>query len=90
MMGSGQKYIHFEDSALEQVCIENWSSDGIGLTYADAAAVTKDRFNDSIINNQVLKGSLATFDEFKYFVGVIDNGLLTSYSKFTDFVSLRK
>ena len=37
---SGSRHIRFADSAVEAVCVANWSSDGTGLSYDDAAAVT--------------------------------------------------
>lgn len=63
-VGGGSPYIVFADPAVEAICVANWSSDGIGLTLADAAAVTtigtKFRFNANI----------TSFDEFEYFTGV--------------------
>lgn len=57
-------YIQFEDKAVEAICVENWSSDGIGLTEEDAAKVT----DIGIIfrgNNEI-----TSFEEFRYFTGV--------------------
>lgn len=57
-------YIQFEDKAVEAICVANWSSDGIGLTEEDAAAVT------SI--GKWFKGNtdITSFDEFEFFKGV--------------------
>lgn len=60
---SGSRHIRFADSAVEAVCVANWSSDGTGLSYDDAAAVTD--------IGTVFKGSdIRSFDEFRYFTGV--------------------
>ena len=47
-------YIRFADPEVEAICVANWSSDGVGLTTADAAAVTslsqiKTAFNETAI-----------------------------------------
>lgn len=57
-------YIQFEDKAVEAICVANWSSDGVGLTEEDAAAVT------SI--GTTFKGNteITSFDELRYFTGV--------------------
>lgn len=61
--GSG-KYIKFADPEVERICIANWSSDGIGLTYEDAAAVT------SLWNVFSGNTSIVSFDELQYFNGL--------------------
>jgi hypothetical protein len=59
------KYIVFEDRAVEAICVANWSSDGIGLTMEDAAAVT------SISSDTFGKNSaIVSFDELKFFTGL--------------------
>lgn len=61
----GSPYIEFEDPAVEAICVANWSSDGIGLTKEDAAAVTS---LGSVFNRN---SEIATFNELgKYFTGV--------------------
>lgn len=61
--GGGGKYIQFADPEVERICIANFSSDGIGVTYEDAAAVTD--------LGLVFKGtSIASFDELQYFTGL--------------------
>jgi|GEM_PF-2913680 len=57
-------YIDFADAAVEEICIANFSSDGVGVTYADAKNVT------SI--GTLFKGNteITSFDELKYFTGV--------------------
>lgn len=65
MMGTGAKeYIEFVDPAVEAICVANWSSDGVGLTLADAASVTS--------LNRVFTGNTAitSFDELQYFTGL--------------------
>ena len=57
-------YIQFEDKAVEAICVANWSSDGIGLTEEDAAAVTD-------IGTAFKKNTeITSFNEFRYFTGV--------------------
>ena len=63
MMGNVKKdYIQFEDPEVERICIEKFSSDGIGVTYRDAAAVTT-------LPVAAFRGNtdIVTFDELKYF-----------------------
>ena len=60
----GSPYIQFEDKAVEAICVENWSSDGIGLTEEDAAAVTT--IGSAFSQNK----EITSFDEFRYFTGV--------------------
>ncbi len=65
---SAGNYIVFEDSAVEAICIANWSSDGIGLTYEDAAVVTNigNTFKDNT--------SIVAFNEFQYFTSIATLG----------------
>jgi len=58
------KYITFADPEVERICIENWSSDGIGLTYEDAAAVTT--LNQVFMQNE----SITSFDELQFFTSL--------------------
>ena len=62
MSAGGKDYIEFADPVVEQICANKWG-DGVGLTYAQAAAVTE-------IPNNVFRGntSITSFDEFQYFV----------------------
>ena len=57
-------YISFADPLVESICVANWSSDGVGLTMSDAAAVTN--VNTQFVGNT----EITSFDEFKYFTGV--------------------
>ena len=59
-----KEYIQFEDKAVEAICVANWSSDGIGLTMEDAAAVT------SIGTKFKGNTEITSFNEFEYFTGV--------------------
>ena len=58
---SQSKYIQFEDPAVEAICVANWSSDGIGLTMEDAAAVTS--LGTAFRENS----EITTFTELSYF-----------------------
>lgn len=62
--GWGNEYIIFEDPAVEALCVANWSSDGIGLTYRDALSVTS---IGSVFNRN---STITKFNEFRYFTGV--------------------
>ena len=66
------KYIQFEDKNVEAICVTNWSSDGIGMTMEDAAAVT------SI--GTTFKGNteITSFDELEYFTGLTFLGTSTN------------
>lgn len=77
---SGRKkkeYIKFEDPEVERICIANWSSDGVGLTYDDAKRVTD--------LGTVFKGntSIVSFNELEYFTNVVNLN-----NTFVDCVSL--
>lgn len=56
-----KEYIQFADPEVERVCIENWSSDGIGLTVEDAEKIT------SLGNVFQGNGNIQTFDELNLF-----------------------
>lgn len=59
-----KEYIQFADPAVEAICVANWSSDGVGLTKADAAAVTN--IDGKFFNNN----DITSFNEFQYFTGI--------------------
>ena len=61
-------YINFEDDAVRDICVANWSSDGLGVSMNDAAAVTN--ITTRFKNNT----NIETFDEFKYFTGLTSVG----------------
>ena len=65
MMANGKKYIQFADPEVERICIANFSSDGKGVTYEDAEAVTD-------IGTVFRYTTALTFEELKYFTGVTD------------------
>lgn len=71
------KYIKFEDPEVERICIANWSSDGVGLTYEDAEKVTD--------LGTAFKGntSIVSFNELEYFTNVVNLN-----NTFVDCVSL--
>ena len=66
MFAGAGKYIRFADKAVERICIANWSSDGKGLTYDDAARVTSQQFRGKFAGNT----QIVSFKEFQYFTGV--------------------
>lgn len=78
--GNLDKYIIFEDPAVEALCIANWSSDGIGLTYRDAASVTS---VGSVFNKNA---TITKFNEFQYFTGItiIPKGTFQYCTKLTE------
>ena len=79
LMSGGKKkeYIKFEDPEVERICIANWSSDGVGLTYEDAERVTD--------LGTAFKGntSIVSFNELEYFTNVVNLN-----NTFVDCVSL--
>lgn len=70
-----RQYIKFADPNVAKVCIENWSSDGKGLTYADAAKVTS-LAKKGMATSAFRLGNSAysSFDELKYFTGMTTLG----------------
>lgn len=65
-VGGGSPYIVFADPAVEAICVANWSTDGVGLTQADAAAVT------SIGTVFKSNTSITSFNELDYFTHVTE------------------
>ena len=63
-MGSNSKYIKFADPEVARICIANFSSNGKGVTYEDAAAVR------SLGNVFAENSEIVTFDELQYFTGL--------------------
>lgn len=59
------KYIKFADSVVASICKTAYSSDGIGVTTADAAAVTT-----SFLGNFKSNASITSFNEAVYFTGI--------------------
>lgn len=60
----GKDYIHFKDPLVRSICVQNFSSDGIGLTYEDAAAVTTFGTTFDGVTG------ITEFDELQYFTGL--------------------
>lgn len=58
-------YISFADSTVESIVISNWGSDG-KINFTQAAAVT-----GSNIGTKFSGQAITSFDEFKYFTGVV-------------------
>ena len=65
-MRNAKEYIKFADPIVEAICVANWSSDGVGLTMADAAAVTNQQFGKTFKGNT----QITSFDELEYFTGL--------------------
>jgi hypothetical protein len=61
---SAVKYIVFADPVVEQICVANFSSDGVGVSEEDAAKVTT--FSRKFRGNTEIK----SFDESIYFTSV--------------------
>jgi len=63
-------YITFADPDMEALCLaQGWSSDGVGITLADASAVT----NAQLINiTSTVNSTVVSFDELKYFTGITE------------------
>lgn len=64
MISSKKDYIEFADPEVLRVLLANGVGDGIGITYADAAAVTS--LNKMFQNNT----TITTFNELRYFTGL--------------------
>lgn len=67
------QYIYFVDASVRDVCIANFSTDGIGVTVADA----RNRNCNSLFRNNT---NIETFDEFEYFTGVTNMQFMFSGS----------
>lgn len=58
-------FIYFQDSAVKEICVTKWGSDG-EITTQQAASVTNSQFGTTFNS----KTGITTFDEFKYFTGL--------------------
>lgn len=58
---AGSDYIRFRDDAVAEICIANFSTDGVGVTRDDAAAVT------SLGGKFKGNTTITSFDELEYF-----------------------
>lgn len=58
------QYITFADPEVERICVENWSSDGIGCTLEDVQKVTS--LNNKFSGNTLIE----RFDELKEFTSL--------------------
>lgn len=61
---AGSDYIKFADAEVERICIANFSSDGVGVTIDDAAAVT----NLGAVFNK--NATIQSFNELRFFTGL--------------------
>lgn len=70
-------YVYFEDPIFGQACINKYSTDGVGVTKAQLAAVSSP--SNLITSNNVWTSSLGdkaavtSLEDFKYFSGIINN-----------------
>lgn len=62
-------YVKFEDPAAQQICVTNYSSDGVGCSVQDLAAVTYMDNTTYGANCQI-----TSFNEFRYFTGIANIG----------------
>ena len=81
------KYIRFADPVVQNICITNWSSDGIGLSYSDAAAVT------SLGGVFKQNTSISSFDELQYFTSITNmpyysNSIIGEFAGCTNLISI--
>lgn len=58
-----KSYIKFQDPIAQQWCIQHYSSDGIGCSIEDLAAVTS-------LDSSFKTSGIVSFNEFRYFTGV--------------------
>lgn len=72
------KYIVFEDRAVEAICVQNFSSDGIGVTMQDAAGPFSASLQSGLFNGNT---QIVSFEELQYFTGYALQGdrRLTSF-----------
>lgn len=74
----GKDYIHFKDPLVRSICVQNFSSDGIGVTYEDAEAVTT--FGSTFDGVT----GITEFDELQYFKGLTMSDGLPSFTGCTN------
>lgn len=61
-----KSYIRFQDPIAQQWCITNFSTDGVGCSISDLAAVTNSDFDVSSFESS----GIVYFNEFQYFTGM--------------------
>ena len=69
-----KSYIRFQDPIAQQWCVTNFSTDGVGCSISDLAAVTNSDFNVS----SFLSSGIEYFNEFQYFTGMTKANFVTS------------
>lgn len=89
MIAAGYKnYIAFTDPLAFALC-KKFSSDGKGVTYADAAAVTNSQFAGTFASTIASKyHHITSFDEFQYFTRLTGNINATELASQYDLRSL--
>lgn len=74
MMSGKKEYIQFVDPEVERIAVANYSSDHIGVTLQDAAAVTT--IGTKFYNN----ANIVSFDELQYFTGLTQIANMAFYN----------
>lgn len=69
-----KSYIRFQDPKAQQWCVTNFSTDGVGCSISDLAAVTNSDFNVS----SFVSSGIVYFNEFQYFTGMTQVNLAPS------------
>lgn len=62
-INANKLYVRFEDPIAQQWCVQRYSSDGIGCSVEDLAAVTS-------LGSSFRTSGIVSFNEFRYFTGV--------------------
>lgn len=86
MVGVAKEYINFADPTVEAICVQNWSSDGVGLTRKDAASVTNAQFGLTFRDNT----TITSFLELEYFTGLTAFSTSSNNGAFNGCTSLAK
>ena len=66
-------YIRFQDPIAQQWCVTNFSTDGVGCSISDLAAVTNSDFDVS----SFVSSGIVYFNEFQYFTGITKVNFVT-------------
>lgn len=79
-----KEYIIFEDPIIENICMQRFSSDGIGVTAGDLASVDDTTFRYYFIATIADASSVVKFNEFRYFTNVTNFYSFTAYTSLTE------
>ena len=69
-INANKLYVRFEDPIAQQWCVQQYSSDGIGCSVEDLAAVTS-------LDGSFKTSGIVSFNEFRYFTGVTIINIIT-------------